>query len=213
MMTDLNQHFVRTTYRISREWLEKNIDKVVECSDVEFYQVLTMFYEYIYSDAAMDHFNISDKIHFYTEMDLMRKAGRWFSYRFDYIYRYREAVMTKWVGLPISIIVGTPEFKWLKDNRHIMLEIIDLTEVPISTSEAKIIKDDRLSECQKKIARFIFQYNNTHGTAPSYREIMKESGLHSTSSINYNIQKLLDFGVIRKVEGKGRNLKLADVMS
>lgn len=54
----------------------------------------------------------------------------------------------------------------------------------------------RLSDRDYEILRFIREYSDKHGYAPTYDEIGEGVGLYSKSSVRNHIQKLLEAGKI-----------------
>lgn len=67
-----------------------------------------------------------------------------------------------------------------------------------------------LSKRQKHILRFIHQHTLEHGFAPSIREISVETGITSTSVVNYNLERLITWGYLVKSRGKSRALGLTE---
>lgn len=65
-----------------------------------------------------------------------------------------------------------------------------------------------LSKRQHHILRFIHQHTLEHGFAPSIREISLETGITSTSVVNYNLERLIAWGYLVKSRGKSRALGL-----
>lgn len=55
---------------------------------------------------------------------------------------------------------------------------------------------------QARVLRFVRAYVIEHGYAPSYREIGKASGLSSTSTVAYNLNKLAERGLITRLHGR-----------
>lgn len=67
-----------------------------------------------------------------------------------------------------------------------------------------------LSKRQQHILRFIHQHTLEHGFAPSIREISLETGITSTSVVNYNLERLITWGYLVKSRGKSRALGLTE---
>jgi SOS-response transcriptional repressor LexA len=67
-----------------------------------------------------------------------------------------------------------------------------------------------LSKRQQHILRFIHQHTLEHGFAPSIREISVETGITSTSVVNYNLERLITWGYLVKSRGKSRALGLTE---
>jgi len=67
-----------------------------------------------------------------------------------------------------------------------------------------------LSQRQQHILRFIHQHTLEHGFAPSIREISIETGITSTSVVNYNLERLVTWGYLVKSRGKSRTLGLTE---
>lgn len=79
-------------------------------------------------------------------------------------------------------------------------------EVVISSGELSSM----LSKRQQHILRFIHQHTHEHGFAPSIREISVETGITSTSVVNYNLERLITWGYLVKSRGKSRALGLTE---
>ena len=67
-----------------------------------------------------------------------------------------------------------------------------------------------LSKRQHHILRFIHQHSLEHGFAPSIREISIATDITSTSVVNYNLERLIDWGYLVKSRGKSRALGLTE---
>jgi SOS-response transcriptional repressor LexA len=67
-----------------------------------------------------------------------------------------------------------------------------------------------LSKRQHHILRFIHQHTLENGFAPSIREISMETGITSTSVVNYNLERLITWGYLVKSRGKSRALGLTE---
>src|SRR5690606_18373246 len=67
-----------------------------------------------------------------------------------------------------------------------------------------------LSKRQQHILRFIHQHTLEYGFAPSIREISVETGITSTSVVNYNLERLITWGYLVKSRGKSRALGLTE---
>jgi repressor LexA len=68
-----------------------------------------------------------------------------------------------------------------------------------------------LSTRQKKILKFITTFIGTHGYPPTIREIGEAVGIASTSVVNYNLNKLVDRGLIDRAPKVSRGLWLSPV--
>lgn len=66
-----------------------------------------------------------------------------------------------------------------------------------------------LSERQKRILRFIENFLTDHGYPPTIRDIGEAVDIASTSVVNYNLNKLVDRGYIRRDPKVSRGLWLA----
>ncbi|MEM4385418.1 MAG: winged helix DNA-binding protein [Candidatus Anstonellales archaeon] len=58
------------------------------------------------------------------------------------------------------------------------------------------------------IVKAIKVYIDTHGYAPSIREICSLVGLHSTATVHNRIKKLIEKGYLQKEDMKPRTIKL-----
>lgn len=68
----------------------------------------------------------------------------------------------------------------------------------------------RLTERQRKILDFIIDYYEEHGYPPSIREIGKKVGITSTSVVNYNLNRLVELGLLSREPNKSRGIRLTD---
>jgi repressor LexA len=69
---------------------------------------------------------------------------------------------------------------------------------------------EALSDRQTKVLAAIRDYVIAYGFAPSFREIGKEAGLKSPSSVKHQLQVLEDKGFIRMNANKGRAIELVE---
>lgn len=67
-----------------------------------------------------------------------------------------------------------------------------------------------LSVRQRKILQFIENFLQLHGYPPTIREIGEALGISSTSVVNYNLNKLVDYGYIERTPKVSRGLWLAN---
>jgi repressor LexA len=65
-----------------------------------------------------------------------------------------------------------------------------------------------LSTRQKNILKFIERFIDNHGYPPTIREIGEAVGIASTSVVNYNLNKLVDRGLIERAPKVSRGLWL-----
>ncbi len=68
----------------------------------------------------------------------------------------------------------------------------------------------RLTERQRKILDFIIDYYEDHGYPPSIREIGKQVGITSTSVVNYNLNRLVELGLLAREKNTSRGIRLTD---
>jgi repressor LexA len=69
---------------------------------------------------------------------------------------------------------------------------------------------DELSKRQKKILDFIESFIGAHGYPPTIREIGEAVGIASTSVVNYNLNKLVEHGLIERAPKVSRGLWLVN---
>lgn len=67
---------------------------------------------------------------------------------------------------------------------------------------------DKLSERQQNILLFMDRYIAENGFPPTIREVGANTGIDSTSVVNYNLNKLVQAGFLERVESKSRGLRL-----
>lgn len=67
-----------------------------------------------------------------------------------------------------------------------------------------------LSERQQKILDFIRQYIEEHDYPPTIREIGQAVKISSTSVVNYNLDKLVEAGLLERTSDVSRGLRLRD---
>ena len=69
-----------------------------------------------------------------------------------------------------------------------------------------------LSKRQQSMLRFVHSYMREQGFPPSIREIGEECGIGSTSVVNYNLNKLVEAGYIKRSGKVSRGLRIiADI--
>jgi repressor LexA len=68
---------------------------------------------------------------------------------------------------------------------------------------------DELSNRQKKILEFIENFLSEHGYPPTIREIGEAVNIASTSVVNYNLNKLVEHGLIERAPKVSRGLWLS----
>lgn len=66
----------------------------------------------------------------------------------------------------------------------------------------------KLSERQRGILRFMEAYLENFGFPPTIREIGEATGIHSTSVVNYNLNKLVQAGYLARLNRKSRGIRL-----
>ena len=66
----------------------------------------------------------------------------------------------------------------------------------------------KLTDRQARVLEAIKRHLSERGFLPSYREIGKDAGLRSTSSVKHQLQVLQDLGYIRLTANKGRAIEL-----
>lgn len=67
-----------------------------------------------------------------------------------------------------------------------------------------------LSERQKGILEFFFEFQRENSFPPTIREIGKAVGISSTSVVNYNLNRLEDMGFIERERTVSRGIRLLD---
>ena len=67
----------------------------------------------------------------------------------------------------------------------------------------------RLTERQRNILRCIREFVADRGYPPSIREIGQEVGISSTSVVNYNLNRLVQEGLLERDRGYSRGLRLS----
>jgi repressor LexA len=71
--------------------------------------------------------------------------------------------------------------------------------------------NENLSLRQKKIMAFIEHFITRHGYPPTIREIGEAVGIASTSVVNYNLNKLVERGLIERSPDVSRGLRLVSM--
>ena len=66
----------------------------------------------------------------------------------------------------------------------------------------------KLSERQRNILRYMENYIESHGFPPTIREIGMNTGINSTSVVNYNLNKLVEAGHLSREARASRGLRL-----
>ena len=63
------------------------------------------------------------------------------------------------------------------------------------------------STTTKEIYNYILDYKSNHdGNSPSIREIMSQTSVNSTSVVQHHLLKMVDMGLIEKVDRKFRSI-------
>ena len=70
-----------------------------------------------------------------------------------------------------------------------------------------------LTKRQKEILDFIQQFTDEFGYAPSVREIAKELGLSSASTVHEHLQALKSKGYLESEDNRARSLEVVDVIA
>lgn len=68
----------------------------------------------------------------------------------------------------------------------------------------------RFRERDKKVIRYIDQFQRQHGCAPAIRDIQEAIGFSSTSLVRYNLLRLERAGMIRRERMRSRAIVLTD---
>ncbi|MCU0513753.1 MAG: MarR family transcriptional regulator, partial [Anaerolineae bacterium] len=69
-------------------------------------------------------------------------------------------------------------------------------------------KLNKLSERQRNILRFVQRYTSQKDYPPTIREIGEATGINSTSVVNYNLNKLVEAGLVERSDRVSRGLRL-----
>lgn len=72
-------------------------------------------------------------------------------------------------------------------------------------------KQKPLSEKQKAILKFMENYIEQHRFPPTIRDICNATGIKSTSVVNYNLNKLVNAGLLQRSQRKSRGLRLKEL--
>ena len=70
----------------------------------------------------------------------------------------------------------------------------------------------RLKPREQSVYDYISESITENGYAPSVRDIEEALGFRSTSTVHMYINRLEEFGLIRKTDGKSRSITLTDAM-
>jgi repressor LexA len=71
------------------------------------------------------------------------------------------------------------------------------------------LKDfNKLSERQRNMLRYIEKYTGDNGFPPTIRQIGENTGINSTSVVNYNLNKLVQAGYLTRSQHVSRGLRL-----
>ncbi|MGD8760064.1 MAG: transcriptional repressor LexA [Anaerolineales bacterium] len=71
----------------------------------------------------------------------------------------------------------------------------------------------KLSDRQRRMLAFIEKFSTENGYPPSIREIGQAVGISSTSVVNYNLNRLVDHGYLRRDQNVSRGLRLTEQMT
>lgn len=67
---------------------------------------------------------------------------------------------------------------------------------------------NKLSERQRNMLRYIEKYTSDNGFPPTIRQIGENTGINSTSVVNYNLNKLVQAGYLTRSQHVSRGLRL-----
>src|SRR6185436_9179894 len=67
---------------------------------------------------------------------------------------------------------------------------------------------NKLSERQRNMLRYIEKYLQDNGFPPTIRQIGENTGINSTSVVNYNLNKLVQAGYLTRSQHVSRGLRL-----
>lgn len=70
--------------------------------------------------------------------------------------------------------------------------------------------DSRMSEPQRRIFDFILHYSRVEGRPPTNREIGQAVGMRSTGHVDHHLTALEEKGLITRVRGKSRGIRVND---
>ena len=84
----------------------------------------------------------------------------------------------------------------------------ETAETSASTKSLNQGSRPKLTDRQARVLEAIKRHLSERGFLPSYREIGKDAGLRSTSSVKHQLQVLQDLGYIRLTANKGRAIEL-----
>ena len=84
----------------------------------------------------------------------------------------------------------------------------ETAETSASTESLNQGSRPKLTDRQARVLEAIKRHLSERGFLPSYREIGKDAGLRSTSSVKHQLQVLQDLGYIRLTANKGRAIEL-----
>ena len=84
----------------------------------------------------------------------------------------------------------------------------ETAETSASTESLNQGSRPKLTNRQARVLEAIKRHLSERGFLPSYREIGKDAGLRSTSSVKHQLQVLQDLGYIRLTANKGRAIEL-----
>lgn len=84
----------------------------------------------------------------------------------------------------------------------------EAAETSASTESVNQGSRPELTDRQARVLEAIKRHLSERGFLPSYREIGKDAGLRSTSSVKHQLQVLQDLGYIRLTANKGRAIEL-----
>lgn len=71
---------------------------------------------------------------------------------------------------------------------------------------------NKLSERQRNMLRYIQDYLENHGYPPTIRQIGENTGIKSTSVVNYNLNKLVQAGYLKRSQHVSRGLQLTQIV-
>jgi len=67
-----------------------------------------------------------------------------------------------------------------------------------------------IGDVRLHLLAYIQGYVEGHGYPPTVREIRDVSGFASTNTVQYHLDRLVEMGLLTKVRGKSRTLRITD---
>lgn len=209
IVKELNRANAKETQSLLKGWFLSDSTNLQPTNPIEFYNLCYMVNEYVFATAAVSFFRLEPSAQLYNEEMYERYTRHLPINLYAYLNWIRQLIKSAKSDTPLSVIVHSEVFEELRKDIALLPKLLEYEGLYVSTVEAQLNEMSGINDNQRKIALYVYKYNQDNGYGPSYREIADGIGLSSTSSIYHNIQKLIRLGILTDNSRKSRALNYA----